>query len=1177
MYKKYTNKRGVPKAYLRQILLSMRLTTIILIMSIMQVSASTFAQRITLSEKNATLSKIFDRISDQSGYNFIFTSDLLKGTNPVSINVKDTELDQVLDQIFENQPVSFSIEDKTVVIKAKEKGFFENLLARFQAIDVKGKIVDENGQSLAGATVRIKGTERVTRTGDNGIFTLSNVDEDAVLEISFLGYKVKELKATKDLGSIAMEVSSGKLEEVSVVSTGYQNISKERVTGSFVQLDNKDLNNRVSTNIIPRLEDIVPGLIFNKNARPTSKSDSEISIRGQSTLFANKKPLIVLNNFPYTGDIENINPNDVESITVLKDAGAASIWGARAGNGVIVITTKGSKFNQPLSIEMNANITISGKPDVFYVPRMSTESYIEIERILFGKGFYTSAESSVNHTALSPVVELLIAAREHTITPDQANSRIDLLKSIDVRNDFDKYLNRGMANQQYSLSLRGGHQNHNYTFSSGYDRNLMNLKNNSQSRLTFNTVHSLRILKNKLELNGGVYFASTQRRLNNNGGGSIPFNASGIYPYAQLADEFGAPLPTTGKYRLSFLRAAEAKGLMSWNYSPLNEINLANNLTTTQDLTINTNITYKVFSWLKILAFYQFNRTNNLTNNIFNEETYYTRDLINNYTQLGQDGMLLRPIPMGAIIDKSYGKFNAHNLRGQLEIDRFWNEKHQITGIIGAELRDEHTLDNSFRLYGYDTEHAVSTPVNYGTLYPQYYNSNGTNFIPSNEGENDLSNRYISYYSNLSYTYLGKYILSSSIRLDRSNIFGVKTNQKGVPLFSIGASWEISREKFYGLEFLPYLRARISYGYNGNVDNTLSAYTTANYDSGSLSLTRLPYAYIVNPPNPELRWERVKIVNTGLDFKFNGDRISGSIEYFRKEGIDLIGNTPFPASTGILLFKGNTASTIGQGIDLSMNSLNFKGPIKWQTNFMYSYIADKVKQYDVKASVANYLGGGAYGDYPLTGKPVTAIYSYSWAGLDPLTGDPLGYIDGTSSKDYTKIIQGATPENILFNGSSRPTHFGAIRNTLTWCHLSISANISYRMNYYYRKSSVKYVSILNGSGGHGDYELRWQKPGDEVHTHIPSLPVSINNNRDNFYTFSSELVRRGDNIRFQDIKFNYTITRNNSHKLPFSRLELYAYANNIGLLWKKEKGIEDPDYQTSKPIRTLSFGIKADL
>lgn len=237
-------------------------------------------------------------------------------------------------------------------------------------------------------------------------------------------------------------------------TTGYQNLPRERATGSFSRVDSSLLQRRISTDVLGRLEDNVPGLAFNRSAM-AGGVNNPISIRGRSTLFANANPLILLDNFPYEGDVSAINPNDVESVTVLKDAAAASIWGARAGNGVIVITTRKGKRNQAPTVSLTSNITISDKPDLYAQPRISTADHIELEKTLFARNFFSSDETSANHPALSPVTELLIAQRDGHLSAAQAQQQIEALKGRDLRDDYSRYLYRKSVNQQYALQVNG--------------------------------------------------------------------------------------------------------------------------------------------------------------------------------------------------------------------------------------------------------------------------------------------------------------------------------------------------------------------------------------------------------------------------------------------------------------------------------------------------------------------------------------------------------------------------------------------------------------------------------------------------------------------------------------------------------------------------------------------------
>ncbi len=225
--------------------------------------------------------------------------------------------------------------------------------------------------------------------------------------------------------------------------------------------------------------------------------------------------------------------------------------------------------------------------------------------------------------------------------------------------------------------------------------------------------------------------------------------------------------------------------------------------------------------------------------------------------------------------------------------------------------------------------------------------------------------------------------------------------------------------------------------------------------------------------------------------------------------------------------------------------------------------------------MADYLASGNLGSYPLQGKPLYAIYSYPWAGLDPATGDPRGYLNGVASKDYTAIQAAATPRNLVYNGSSRPVWFGAFRNTFGYKAISLSANISYELGYYFRRNSVRYGSDYGLSQQHGDYALRWQKPGDELHTIVPSLPLVSNQQRDDFYTYSSALVEKGDNIRLQDINISYTWNKGTLNFLPGLGMQVYIYAANLGILWRANHEHLDPEAGYTYPApRTVAGGIR---
>ncbi|UCS91968.1 SusC/RagA family TonB-linked outer membrane protein [Echinicola marina] len=1040
----------------------------------------------------------------------------------------------------------------------------------------------ESGLELPGATIKIKDSNKGMVTDAEGRFSIDLDAGEYTLVLSYLGYETKELSITVPISealNILLYPSQSELQAVEVVSTGYQELPKERATGSFVQMDKQLINRRVGADILDRLEDVTPGLVFNRVGSKTER----ISIRGRGTIFADASPLIVLDGFPYDGPIENINPNDVEAITVLRDAAAASIWGARAGNGVIVITTKKGSRDQSPRISFNTNLTVAERPDSFYLPRLNTADYVDWEQRLFEQGFYESAEMANDKQPLTPVIETLIAARDGLLSPQEADARIANYKALDVRRDYRDYLYRPSLAQQHNLSLSGGSQKQTYYLSLGYDRKEENLVENYQERFTIQARHQTRFLKDRLQWENGIYIVQATRVANNTGPEALRFDGlQPLYPYAQLADKAGNPLSITEDFRESFKRDAEAAGLLDWSFAPLEEIHLIDNRRKELDMRLQTGLSFELHSNLKASLRYQYWTNLRTTRNFADEASYYARNLVNRFTQQGDEGELTYPIPRGGIMDLGDLSSHSHTLRAQLAYNNTWNDKHDLDMLAGYEARSARSEGFSNILYGYDPETGNNYPVDYISRFPQYYRNAISNNIPYGTGNTGTVDNFISYYANLAYAFKKQYTLTASARKDASNLFGVDANQKAVPLWSVGAGYVLSAAPFMKSKWIDYMRLRATYGENGNVHKGVTAFTTARV-YGVDRYSGLTVSTLTNPPNPDLQWERIKILNLALEFDLWEDRISGSVEWYRKAGDDLIGEMPFAPNTGIESFRGNFAATRTKGWDIQLRSSNLNGKLQWNTDLIYSHVDEKILDYQQEGSVLEYLGQGAGAQgtnivFPMTGRPLLAVYSLPWAGLDSETGDPMGYLDGQESTDYTAIINSASPETLIYNGSAKPTHFGALRNTFAYKGFSLSFNIAYRLGYYYRRPSVRYNTIMQGQGGHADYYRRWQEPSDEARTQIPSLPESRDPQRDNFHAYSESLVEKADHIRLQDIRFSYTLEKSRLPALPFQRAEFYTYANNLGIIWKSAKDDPlDPDFRTAKPLRSIAVGVKASF
>lgn len=1044
-------------------------------------------------------------------------------------------------------------------------------IAQVTTLNLKGKIIDENGVPVSGINLSVMDTKIHTITNKDGVFNLLNVQAGSTLKISGIGYKTKQLKDVQnwDLQIIVIQTDNTRLNEVEIISTGYQKIPKERSTGSFVQVDNKLLNRSITTNVLDRLDGITSGLVFNKNINSGNNSNpSSISIRGRSTIYANPNPLIVLDNFPYSGDLSTINPNDIESITVLKDAAAASIWGAFSGNGVIVITSKKGRYNAPLQIEINSSITIGEKPNLFYAPRLSSADFIDIEQFLFNKGFYNSRINRLDHPVLSPIIDILVDRRNRQISKEDSVRLINQFKYQDTRSELSKFFYRPSVNQQYSISFRGGGENNLYYFSTGYNKDLNSLKGNGFSRITINGSDTYSFLDKKM--NWINSFNYTKEGTESNGISATNFQ----YPYLKFKDENGKNLAIPYQYRKGYVDTIGGGNLLDWHYRPLDELNNNDNSNNLSEYRFNSQLNYIVLKCLDASIQYQYNEGVSVQRNLYNPNSYYTRNYINQFTQYDKtSGIYSSPVPFGGILDNLNKNFSSHNFRGQLNFTYKLDANHNLSALAGYEIRNVNTNSKNSRIYGY-SDLGTDGLIDY-TNYYKYFYSSEIGRIVQNSSQLQTTNRFISYFANFSYIFKNRYILTASARKDESNLFGVSTNQKGVPLWSIGGSWEVNKEDFLP-DWLPYLRLRLTNGYNGNTDNTLSSLITAVVSSGNNY--NQPYSSLTNPPNPLLRWEKVNITNFGLDFSVKGF-LNGTIEYYIKNGKDLIGTSNVDPTVGVSLFKGNSANMKGQGVDVSLNWKNLEGKFKWNTTLLFSHTANKVTKYLLKpASIAEALSSSLN---PIEGNPLYSLYSFKWEGLDA-KGDPQVYFNNAISRNYGDIFYSNDLSNLKYSGNINPTIFGSVRNEFNYKGFTVSANVTYKFGYYFRRPSLNSSNAFSGAMYFSslDYAERWKKSGDEKTTNIPSLNYPADGVRDQIYQFADILIEKGDHIRLQDIGLTYVFNKDKFPHLPVASLSLYSYVNNIGILWKANKVGLDPDFVPNGGLiypnpRTYSFGIRA--
>lgn len=1039
---------------------------------------------------------------------------------------------------------------------------------------VQGRVLSaDSREPLAGSTVSTDGVQR-TVSDAQGHFVLTIPPSTKLFTVHHLGHTIAELRAGSlgDTLTILLSPLHHYLQEA-VVSTGIQRLPMERSTGSFSHITADQLQQQVSTDVLSRLEILGNGYLVDRN----NLNSGRAIVRGISTLNGPTDPLVVLDNFPYEGDIGNINPNDVESITVLKDAAAASIWGARAANGVIVITTRRAKLGQPLRVGFQANTSLGLKPDLFAQPRISSADYIDVERMLFSQGYYNSRLNNAEQLAVSPVVELLVKRRAAETAGDMTtqaaiDAQIDALRDFDVRQDFDRYLYSTAVNQQYALTLQGGSDRLAWHTLAGYDAN-RNQSAGRYSRLNLKTALTYQALEN-LSVQTGLQFTRSGSVAGRPAYGEIT-NRTTLFPYTRFADDRGIPLAIYKSYRQPFIDQVAQEGrLLDWRYVPLEDYRYRDQRNVLSDVLATAAATFTPLPGLALQADYQYEQQLRRGHTRNGVETFFARDLINYHSRLLPDGSLARPVPVGGILDRNESQLETHQLRAQVQYNRAWGD-HRLDALLGGEARHARADGHSYRTYGYDDDVITFGQVDYTAQYP-IYSTGRPVFIPNNQSVTDQTTRFLSGFANAAYHYRGRYTLSGSLRRDASNLFGLRTNDQWNAFWSVGGAWELSKEAFYRADAIPYLRLRATYGASGNIDPAMVAVNTLSYFGSLNQFTGTRYARIANFANPDLRWETTRMVNAGADFASRNQRISGSVEYYAKRSIDLFGTSDidYTAGAGATITK-NVSSLKGTGMDLNLQTRNLTGRFSWNTVLNLSWAANRVirNNFPDRGAVIVQLLHPTSGSHGLPGRAANAVYAYPWAGLSAEDGRPLGYLNGEISDDYAALTSFDAPmSNLKYIGSGTPTWFGNLANTLAYGPAALTVTLSAKLGYFFRRSSINYENLFNyGLNQHGDFAKRWQQPGDERRTDVPSMVYPADYARESLYLGSEALVERGDHLRLANVQLTYTFRNNTT---------VFANGSNLGLLWVANRLGMDPETAVWEALPTpavYSFGIRTSF
>ncbi|WP_164126196.1 SusC/RagA family TonB-linked outer membrane protein [Sphingobacterium luzhongxinii] len=1043
---------------------------------------------------------------------------------------------------------------------------------------LRGRVLDTLNKGLEGVTIHEKGMEKKVFTDRMGNFQIYTAAKEGTLIVRCLGYidTMKSFDSNSTFLSIVMQNVDVKLEQVDVVNTGYQTLSRERFTGSFEHIDNKALQTRTGYGIFEKIEALAPGLLFDNRS-----STPQLNIRGISTLSTGRMdPLVVLDNFPYQGDIDNINPEDIESVTILKDAAATSIWGARAGNGVIVITSKKAKENERPQLSYSSNLNLTPRPDLQYDQRINTSDFIDVELFLFERNHYnaTYTGSRKKSIVFSPLIDMLYANKNGDLSDDELNYNIREFRKVDYLEEVSQLFYRPPFAQQHHMSLSTGNSRLQNRFSIGYDQGNGSEIGNAYNRLTAKVVSRF-VWGDKFDMDLDLSYSDQSTKgyadlINESyapGGSRV-----GMYPYVSFRDGNGEGLSIPKNYNQQYIESLYGGPLLDWRYIPLADIGKSTVSSSSQHVQGGIRFSWKPISGLTLATTYGVEKQSSSGNNIRSVESYYMRDLINRFTQIEGD-KVVRKLPLGGRRDDQKGAMFSHHIRGQLGYNRTWGLDHNVSVIVGSELSNTQSANNGNLVYGYDIDRMSSQLVDFENTYPIYDGLGPNSRIPSAGEFSHSLRRFVSFYGNTGYLLKEKYGFSISARKDAANIFGVKTNDRWNPLWSSGISWQMSNENFMKqIRWLDRLNFRITYGHSGNSGGAANYLPTIRYIAPSTSgTTQLPAAAIARLSNPVLRWEDVATTNIGVDFSLLKRSIIGSIDVYRKKSTDILSDDLIDITTGFNTIYRNVASLTGHGAEMRLSGSYQWGGLSGKTTINASVSRTRVKEmYGTIGLGRTYVQNAGRLMQPVVDKELYPVYSYNFAGLNPDNGNPKGIYKGEQSENYTKLINDSL-QNMVYHGTALPPYHGSLIQELSFGNWSLSLLFAFKFGHYFQKQTIRYKDLFDSWVGHSDYNSRWQAPGDEAFTNVPSMIYPAVANRDNFYANSSANVFRGDIVRLQDVSLSHNFRIKVSGRTITGRM--YGKTNGGTLIWAKNKYGIDPDYLGRPPERRYSLGLQLSI
>lgn len=1170
-----------PLGRIKKWLWIMKLMAFFFFLGMFQVHASAYAQNemVTLDVNRMTVEKVFKTITQQLSYDIFYSNDELDTRCQVTLSTRKMSVQDLLEEVLKGN-YSYEFVGKTIIIRPVKQSD--------KKIVIQGTVKDQQGGSLPGVTVLVKGSTIGVSTDGNGKFRLEVASADSlVLVFSFVGMETKEVAYWGETElNVVMKEKDAKLDEV--VVTGYQQIEKRQLTSAVSSVKTEDLNMIGATSIEQMLQGQLAGLsVINISAAPGAAP--KIRVRGTATITGNADPLWVLdgvmleNSVPisvaelnspdvmnmFNSAIGGINPSDIESITVLKDASATAIYGTRAANGVIVVTTKKGKRDGGFNISYQHTSSVSLRPSYDDFDLLNSQERVELTQQCYDDGLRVSG-----------VVGMENLMQQYGLGNLSLEEYKQKVRELETRNtDWFKILFRNAYTQTHNLSISGGTEKMDYYVSMSY-----NGEQGADKISEYKNYGGL--AKMNAELFKGVRLGTTLqvgRRDRESYHTSIdPFmyavRTSRTIPlYDENGDYFFYKKSVGGYYLFNILFEQENTKRES----------------TQTDLKGIVNLTVNLYKGLKYNGLFSYSSSHSASIDYAKEQSAYVANLRGyDFGNPTEEELAETPLPFGGVYNETDYEQRTSLIRNGLEYKGHIGDDLSIDGMLGQEFRTTKYRGLTTQNYGYMHDR--------GNIFYEPSLGESTGHLFRNMVIRNVPERsYISYYGVLSAMYKDRYVINGNIRFDGSNLFGSNPKYRYLPLWSVSAKWIVSNENFLaGVSMLNDLAIRASYGLRGNIVEDSSPQIIASALPPN-KFNDLLEMKIDQAPNPDLKWETTSSLNVGLELSMLNNRLSVDVDYYR----DLIASKDVSAVTGFLNKYVNYANVKNQGVDIAVSGYIIRSKqVSWMSSLNLGYVKNKVTKSNITPQAQNlvksvYTPGEVY-----LGKPVNGMFSYRFAELDA-DGMPLFY-----DQDNNKLNAGDTElptavfsniENLKYEGTRDPILTGGFNNVIKYKEFTLSFLFSFGLKNVIRLPEYAYNSSpSDDQNANRRIMERWRKPGDEATKVIPCLSGGsgyFTTADGTYYTTglfnqSQVTVVPGDYLRLRNVMLEYRLPRQLVQKIviggcSLGGISLKLQAQNLFVLADRRLKGYDPEtinYTTtaygSQPLPTsFTLGLNVNF